>query len=76
MDVPPCNTLFDLWLDTMVLSKTLNCSLKRKRRFESLKAEGITFGLFLVLLLTSYHKFHRLLSRLVTDIIPQSGETD
>ena len=28
MDVSPCNPLFDLRLDTQVLSKTLNCSSK------------------------------------------------
>jgi len=26
MDVPPCNPLFDLWFDTLVLSTTWNGS--------------------------------------------------
>ena len=30
MDVSSCNPLFDLWLDTRVLSKTLNGSAIRK----------------------------------------------
>jgi len=30
MDVPPCNPLFDLRLNTQVLSKTVNCSSNGK----------------------------------------------
>jgi hypothetical protein len=32
MDVPPCNPLFDLRLDTQVLSKTVNCSSNGRRK--------------------------------------------
>ncbi len=34
MDVSPCNPLFDLRLDTQVLSKTLNCSASKIKEFK------------------------------------------
>jgi len=34
MDVSPCNPLFDLRLDTQVLSKTVNCSTEEFKDFK------------------------------------------
>jgi hypothetical protein len=47
MDVPPCNSLLDLWFVMLVLSKTLNGSSEYDKTNEELKGRRFFAGLFL-----------------------------